>query len=345
MKLKQYTILSIIYIALIGIFFYLENSSYYTFKAYGYELALPISVWFIMPTAVLFIISLLHMMFFSACSYIARYKGKNEKKRTLSLLKNLILNKKSQIPFSSHEFYLIQKFINQSKLINIPNVDTDEEDIQKAISLAQDINDGMFRDDIDKFRLDKDNKLNIKNYLNRIKSERRFAFTVLKKYENYNKKIIKEAFLNIVQNEEEKEIKEVFDKIEIDKDMAFALLEKKVKLNISLKDTIFILKKSSFNSDDFIKIAKKWIEVYSPDKILDLFEELSSEIDESLDAYIYVLLELELIDKAKEFIDSAESKYSKLFNLYLDIKKHEISCDISDFYCRLEFSREYKKVK
>lgn len=331
MKLKQYAILSLIYIALVGIFFYLENSSYYTLKVFDYELNLPISLWFIMPTALLFVISLLHMMFFSACSYIAKYKGKNEKKRTLSLLKNLILNKKSKIPFSSHEFYLIQKFINQSRLINIPNVDTDEEGIQKSISLVQDINDGMFRSDTDKFGLEKDNKLNIKNYSNRIKSERGFASVVLTKYENYNQETIKEAFLSVVQNEEEKVIKETLDKIEIDKNMAFALLERKIKLNISLKDTIFILRKSSFNSDDFIKIAKKWIEDYSPDKILDLFESISSEIDDSVDAYIYVLLELELLDKAKEFIESSDSKYSKQFKLYLKIKEHEISCDISEF--------------
>ncbi len=331
MRLKTYTILSLIYISLIGILFYLENSNYYTLKVYHYELALPISAWLIAPTALLFVISLLHMMFFSACSYIDRYKSKNEKKRTISLLKNLILNKKSKIPFSSHEFYLIQKFINQSKLINIPNVDTDEEQIHEPISLIKDINDGIFRKDIDKFDLDKDNELKIKNYSNRIKSERGFASTILKKIEDYDKSTTKEAILNIIQNEEEKTLKELFDKIEIDKDVAFAILDKKDKLNISLKDTIFVLRKASFNADDFIKISKKWIDDYSPDKILDLFEEISSEIDESVDSYIYVLLELELIDKAKELIESAESKYTKQFKLYLEIKKHEISCDISDF--------------
>lgn len=331
MRLKQYTILSLIYIFLIGIFFYLENSSYYTWKISSYELALPMYLWLIAPTAILFVISLLHMMFFSACSYIDRYKGKNEKKRTLSLLKNLILNKKSEIPFTSHEFYLIQKFINQSKLINIPNVDTDEEYVHDPVALVKDINDGIFRKDIDKFGLDKDNELKIKNYSNRIKSEREFASIVLRKYEDYNKAIIKEAILSIVQNEEKKELKEIFDKIEIDKDMAFAMLEKKDKLEISLKDTIFILRKASFNIDDFIKITKKWIVIYSPDKMLDLFEGISSEIDESIDAYIYLLLELELIDKAKELIDSSESKYTKQFKLYFEIKKHEISCDISEF--------------
>jgi hypothetical protein len=332
MKLKTYTLLSLIYISLISLFFYLENDSYYTFKAYNYELDLPISIWLIIPTLILFMASLLHMIFFSIYSYIERYKDNNERKRILSVLNSLILNKKSQIPFSGHEFYLVQKFINQAKLINIPNINTDDENIKKSISLVQDINDEKFRKDIDKFGLDKDNALNIKNCSNRMKSERGFANTVLKKYENYNQETIKEAILILVENEEEKDLKDTFDKIEIDKDMAFAILKKQIILNISLKDTIFILKKSSFNRDDFIKIAKVWIELYSPDKIMDLFEELSSKIDKSLDAYICVLLELELIDKAKELIDSfEESKYHKQFKLYLEIKKHEISCDILDF--------------
>ena len=332
MKLKQYIFLSFIYISLVSLFFYLENSSYYTLTGYGYDIALPISIWLVIPTAVLFIISLLHMMFFSACSYIDRYKSKNEKKRTLSLVKSLILNKKSKIPFTSHEFYLMQKFTNQSKLINIPNIDTDDEDIKKAILLVQDVNDGVFRKDIDKFGLDKTNELHIQNYSNRIKSERGFAITVLKNPEDYHAKIVKESVLSMAQNEEDKCLKDIFDKIDIDKDIAFAILEKQIALHISLKDTIFILRKSSFNVDDFIKIAKNWIESYSPDEIIDLFEELSSKIDESVDAYIYILLELELIDKAKELIDSFEnSKYNRQYNLYLEIKKHEISCDISDF--------------
>ena len=215
--------------------------------------------------------------------------------------------------------------------MNIPNVDTDEELIQEPISLVKDINDGIYRKDIDKFGLDKDNELKIKNYSNKLKSEKSFASTVLKKHENYDKKIMKEAILSIIQNENIKECKEIFDKTEIDKDMAFSILEKKDKLEVSTKDTIFILRKSSFNTDDFIKIAKKWIEMYAPDKMLDLFEEISSEIDESVDAYIYVLLELELLDKAKELIDISDSKYTRQFKLYLEIKNHEISCDISDF--------------
>lgn len=331
MQLRQYTLLSIIYIFLVSTLFYLENSSYYTLNVLEYKLTLPVSAWLVAPTALLFVISLLHMTFFSACSYFSNYKSKNEKKRTISLLKNLILNKKSKIPFASHEFYLIQKFINQSKLINIPNVDTDEESIQEPISLVKDINDGIYRKDIDKFGLDKDNELKIKNYSNKLKSERGFASTVLKRHEDYSKKIMKEAILNIIQNENIKECKEIFDKTEIDKDMAFAILEKKDKLEVSTKDTIFILRKSSFDTDDLIQIAKKWIEIYSPDIILELFEEISSEIDDSIDAYIYVLLELELLDKAKELIDSSDSKYTKQFKLYFEIKKHEISCDISDF--------------
>ena len=58
----------------------------------------------------------------------------------------------------------------------------------------------------------------------------------------------------------------------------------------------------------------------SPDELLKLFELLYENIDESENGYIYILLELEMIDKVKEILSSTEPNELLNFKAYLELK-------------------------
>lgn len=338
MRIKQYTFFAILYIFLSGILFYLEYPNHYTVSISHYSVMLPVAIWMVVPIIIFFIFSWIHLTFFTVCSYLRSSTHNGERKKTLNTIRNLILNEKSNIPFANHEFSIIQKAINQASISNISkfNIEnTENKDIQNAISLRRDIEDGKYRKDISSFNLDKENPLNIKNDINKITFERSFAKTVLKKYENYHNDIIKIAFIELLNRDEEKEIKSLFDKISIDKEMAFAIFKKREVLNINSEDTLFLSKKALFDADDFLSLADSYIKTYSPDDIINIFETLSESSTEAIDAYIYVLLELELIPQAKELIDNNKSKYTDKFKLYVDIKEHDVNCDISSFiFCK-----------
>lgn len=57
-----------------------------------------------------------------------------------------------------------------------------------------------------------------------------------------------------------------------------------------------------------------------PDQIIALFEKLSSEIDESTAAYLHVLCEYEMIQKAKEVVSSTPDSEFTAFKALLDLK-------------------------
>ena len=81
-----------------------------------------------------------------------------------------------------------------------------------------------------------------------------------------------------------------------------------------------IVSKSNFNRDDFINLANI-LKSFEPDILISIFEALSGRFEEAEEAYIYILLQLEMIDKAKEILDlSSEKEFLKL-KAYLSLKE------------------------
>ena len=78
--------------------------------------------------------------------------------------------------------------------------------------------------------------------------------------------------------------------------------------------------KANFERDDFINLANI-LKGFEPDILISIFEALSNRFAEAEEAYIYVLLQLEMIDKAKEILElSSEKEFLKL-KAYLSLKE------------------------
>ena len=73
-----------------------------------------------------------------------------------------------------------------------------------------------------------------------------------------------------------------------------------------------------YKKDDFMALAKNYESILKPDQIIAIFEKLSSEIDEATSAYLHVLCEYEMIDKARE------SAYKKDHWLWHAL--HDVTC-------------------
>jgi len=331
MKIKMYILFSFIYISIIGILVYFENPLHYKMIVFDNKIDLPIAIWFIAPLIILWILTILHLVFFNILNWMKVKSQNAERGKTETLIFNLILEKKSKIIFSHQEFSDIQNTFNESSIKNINILSIENEEIKNAISLRADIESGIYRKDINKFNLDGDNALVKHNLLNKIEFNRNFASEIIKKYKEYNQDVIKKAFLFLVEKKEVELLKPIFDNIHIDKDMALALLGASQESNVAISECVFLSKKASLNSDDFLALLDSLTEESSPEQMLEFFEELSSSLEEAIDSYIYLLLTLELQEKAKELLENASDKYMRKFQLYLEIKKDGINCDISDF--------------
>ncbi len=65
MGIKRYILLTIVYMLAVGLYVFSFNGDMYTLNVYKFSLELPVALWIVLPTILLFIASTTHMMYYS----------------------------------------------------------------------------------------------------------------------------------------------------------------------------------------------------------------------------------------------------------------------------------------
>ena len=69
MKTKQFFLYSIVYIAIVAILVFTQQSSSYTLGLFGFTLTLPVAVWIVLPLILYMILAIFHIVFHSFAFY------------------------------------------------------------------------------------------------------------------------------------------------------------------------------------------------------------------------------------------------------------------------------------
>ena len=338
MGIKKYIIASIIYTILIssGVFFY--EDGVYTLDILGTYFSLPVAVWFAIPLGLLAILSLCHIIFYSFKNYIHRNEHQKDMKKLFRCLEHIILGKVAKEVFHNKEYYKIVQFLQKHPLQIDATIGyvSGVASIDDALEMRKKIQNGEFVDKAMKLLgEDKQNNLYVQNLMNKFQFDRKFYVEVLKHRDNYNEEIVKMAFLRAIDNEDDKLIHPLIDQITISRDMLFAIYKKYGQFqSFKEEDYRFVLKKANLSSEDFITLAKLIKETKTPDDLIKIFDDICKNFELATKAYLYILLDLEMIEMAKEVlhtVDENDKEYHK-FKLYLALKNSGEQCSIADFF-------------
>ncbi|MBD3839357.1 MAG: hypothetical protein IE878_03090 [Epsilonproteobacteria bacterium] len=88
--------------------------------------------------------------------------------------------------------------------------------------------------------------------------------------------------------------------------------------------------KSDLKCSDFMAIVNIAKSQFTPDDNLKLFKAYASENEKAETAYLYLLLEYEMISKAQEFLDEQGSDEFVRFRAFLELKKKNAQYKITD---------------
>jgi len=299
--MKKYTIISVLIIALAGLFTYINTNSTTTFDMLGVHITLLNAVWTMLFLAVFYFISIIY---FSVEKFKAFRLERTIKKDKANLLKNIennILYKNNLLP--------VKELIDIEEIIEMIQGDKlifKENDKLPVLSDLMKLQNGEVID-IKKYKFSKDNPWYLKNLENRISQEDLNA--------------AKEALDTPL------------------KDKALLLLSKKADVREILandypitKETILnnldsdrlkeLIEKSNLSNMDYIEIAQAlYKNTKVPETILELFES-------KIVAYIYLLIEYEMIEKAMEL---AKENDIKVFEYYLLLRENGVKIDIKEY--------------
>ncbi len=324
MGLKKYFIFSVILIvAVVGFTFSLDLGEY-NITLFDYSLTLPVLVWVILPISLLAIATYLHLMFYGLLNYLKQRAITKDYESMIKLIKSGLLEKNDEFKFKTTEFKNLSSILSSLKIeVKDNRFSSSDEELNKIVGNIQDIKSGKFVSD-KSFKANDNSALSNQNILNKVDEQIDFAVDVLKKPENYANEVVLKAFDNVLKEKSMTTMKKLYKNVKLDKDMAKKLFEKDVfnnEFGLAQEEIIKIVKDLDYKKDDYLALAKNYETILKPDQNIALFEKLSTESEEAPYAYLHVLFEYEMLDKAREVLANTKDNEYAPFKALIALKE------------------------
>ena len=302
--MKKYSVFSIVFIILSGLFIYINSNDSTTMALFGVNITLPNAVWMM---GFLFLFYVLSFVFGLVLRYQNFKFDRNIQKDIKAIKENIKYKILGFNKFNkTKELNQINEFIKNIDYLNIKPVASKEFEFLADI---EKLKNGEVVE-LKKYKLDENNRWVILNQLNKLDKDSEYAKTILKN--SKNEKLLKKAKEVIAKSKNVDDFLQY--EIPISKDL---IIE-----NIQSPKLPLLLEKANLKNSEYIEVAQKAYEFYhEPEKLFELFEKNHF-------AYVYLLIEFEVIDKATEF---AKENDLKFFEYYLDLRKAGYKIDIKEF--------------
>lgn len=333
MGIRLYFLLSLLFIIVLGLYVYSFNGQSFTLEALGASISLPIAIWVVVPVSIMVVASILHMLFYSFKKYMTLRAHKKDYELFIKSAEASLLNEEEVEEYKTPWFSVANKLINKMQLK--PNVETDdieEEGLKELIKLNNCVYKGEVVE-LKKYKLKENNPLVIQNRLNKLEANPKRAADILMDDIDKNSKLFKRARTIFLNNASYAEIERL--KIELNEDDVIAILHRHVDdedaLHMENEALESLLTNPHMDNKSLNESAKILKAKLAPDGLLALFERLYNARVDAGEAFLYVLFELQMIDRAREVLENSDSEDFEAFKLLLFLRDHGKQCDTTLF--------------
>ncbi|TLD83220.1 hypothetical protein LS70_005585 [Helicobacter sp. MIT 11-5569] len=325
MKFKYYIGALFVFIVLLGLYVYSLSGASYTFifPFSTKSITLPVAIWFILPVILFFIIVVFLEVGGAYRMWRKRTKYKNDYKILLEQLENQLLGKDSTLKQPAMNRYKSLSILLNNLTLDIKDgipLKSGESRMDELIELLGNLKRGEYVN-LKKFNPNNKSPFVQQNTLNQIQHDEKFATEVLKR-SNFDEAYKCAAFKKLLENENLKEIKRFVGDIKFNKDLANTVLGMcyAKKMDFSNEEIAQLCTEVGYTKQDYLLLAQKMKECYEPESWVSLFEVLATKDENAEVAYFYVLLELEMLEEAKERLKAYPDNELLKVRAYLDLK-------------------------
>lgn len=325
--MKYYILFFFIFCLLIGGGVYTLNPSPITVNFFSYNLSLPLSLWIIGSVSIFFAISL----FFFANHWIGKFLTAYRTEKDFDRLINEIYDQILQRPMT-HPSYRTEIFQALSKILQRvkfePRFESSPSQNPQIDQLLLDLK-SLDEGKVIKAPLQADTPLWIKNTQNKISNDSKFAQKVIEG--NYDASLKQYAILELIQNGalNEKLIQKIIQQ-DFSQQNAKIILEHFLNKGYKLGQAELIALLTKFDSKTLIAFFNQNKNFFDPDFCVELFAQLAQKADQAKNAYVYVLIDFSMFDKAKEFLRDHEELI--LAKAYIELKESGKSYPFDKFF-------------
>lgn len=337
MGLKKYILFSILFIIGVALLVYSVESGDYELMVMEYTFKLPIVCWVLLPVILLFGATLLHLSFYGVKLYFFNRCVYKDELNMLEVIKNNLLNRDVVKSFNRVAFKEFYQILSQVKLLpKEGSFESSNEEIRSIIDKVKAINNGEYIS-LKELKLDNLNPLVIQNETNRITQDESYCLEILKRPSAHAFDNIKKAYFIVLESKSMTTIKKLLPQIKLDKSMVIALLKRDAQqtdFSLDQEEIIRYIGMVDYSKKDFIECAKLYKERMLPDDLLALFEKLSNDNELAMAAYLYLLLEYEMLEQIREIFDSSSLDEWVPYRVILELKDSGKSYSLDSLcYC------------
>jgi hypothetical protein len=328
MYIKRYSIAAFIWIAFVGwyTYAYVSHESI-SLDFFGIPLpSLNVAIWVIIPLLVLYIASVLHMAFYSMLGSFKLRRYEKDFETIIDAIIDAYLGKqKREHTFKTERYKLLGTLLEKTTILPNPELigKTGNEKIDRVLKLIEDIRNGEVVD-LKPYNLRAENPLVIQNEKNRYLKGDISAETILSNCTKYAdelcqfvyKDFVKKASLTNIMKYKAFLTKEALNNI------LARINADDFTLSIANEDIIELIKRLDLTKQDFIDISITLSKGgMIPEQRMKLFETLSEENEDAMDAYLFTLFDLEMIAPADEILQNTQPEEYQNFKAYRALKE------------------------
>lgn len=328
MYIKRYTIATLIFMALIGgyVFAYVTQDVQ-GFDVFGVSLPhLPVAVWVIVPLLVLYLGSVLHMLYYSIKRTFKERKYSKDYETLIDAIVDAYLGKKERhYTFKTDRYKLMGTLLENTALFPIQDLSgsMQNEKVDAVLAVIESIKNGEVVD-LKKYNLSIENDIVIQNERNRYKKEQISAEEILSSSNKYADVFCKEVYVDFVKEASLSAIEKY--KAYLTKESLYVILARvnadTFTLEVPNETIIGLLEKLDLTQDEYIKLSSILSEGgMIPEQRIKLFEMLSEKNEEIVDAYLFTLFDLEMLAPANAILDNSQPDEYQNFKAYRALKE------------------------
>jgi len=330
MYIKRYTIAALILMALVGgyVYSYVTQDST-TLDLFGIPLpSLSIAVWVVVPLFILYLASVSHMAFYSLLGGFKVRKYEKDYDKVLDLIVDAYLGKKDrEHHFKTPPYSLLGRLLDNSTIF--PNgtiaFQFDSDKTQKMTAVLDVINKIRAGEvaDLKPYSLDAENELIIQNNRNQYKKGELSSEDILSHSSKYAKKLLQEVYVDYVKDASVSMIDKHKEFLTLE---AFHVVLARINadentLEMSNEALMLLISNLELEHKNFIEFSQITSANMIPEQRIKLFEVLSNDNEDAVDAYLYTLYDLEMIDPANAILDISQPDEYLKFKAYRALKE------------------------
>lgn len=327
MYIKRYTIAATIFAVLLGWYVYsFITQDSMSLDLFGVPLpSLSIALWVVVPVVILYIASVFHMSFYSFLGSMRLKKyNKDYDKLVEAIIDGYLGKEKRTHTFKTERYELLGTLLDKTSMFPTEELEatTNNDKLNEVLEVIQKIKSGEVVD-LKKFHLEPTNALVIQNDRNRYKAGEMSSEDILSKSGKYDNGLASDAYIDFVKTAPVYAIEQY--KSQMSKEALIEILKRvnaeENMLDITNESILSLCSELDLNRDDYILISKEISHQMIPEQRIKLFEMISENDEDGMEALLYTLFDLEMIEPADEILRNSQTQDYQKFKAYRALKE------------------------